>query len=455
MKAPVLLPPLLMVLLLAPIAHLSASEMGAPDLNDAEFAKRFTASYGVLSSREPQITELEVAVLEKLAPLVEQSPERAQGALESLLADGKPVSAAFNHILGNLYFTAQAWSRAEEQYREAIRKFPDFQRAWNSLGSLKMERDDYPAAAEALARSVELGANDAQTYGMLGYALLQTHEYAAAEMAYNMALMRAPGSVRWLEGKARILAEAGRHAEMLAATDELLKKDPQNFEYWRLQANAQLALGRPNETARSLEIARSLGPLDATALYLLGNIYLKEGMAEHALDAYLAAIKIQPKTAPSTLLRVASSLIGQSQIELAQRLLETITAAQAEWTNAERAQVSLMQGQIAEHGGAKSDAIAAFERTLEIDPTHAEALYRVAVLHADDGRPEKARYFLERIRGNPNFEYGAQLFLAKMLVGESRFQEALTCLRNAYRIRPSAEIESLYNRVRVAAESQS
>jgi len=36
----------------------------------------------------------EVRLLEKLAPLVEQSPERAQSALESLLAEGRPVSAA-------------------------------------------------------------------------------------------------------------------------------------------------------------------------------------------------------------------------------------------------------------------------------------------------------------------------------------------------------------------------
>ena len=91
---------------------------------------------------------------------------------------------------------------------------------------------------------------------------------------------------------------------------------------------------------------------------------------------------------------------------------------------------------------------------IELDPVNPEALYRVAVLHADGGRPEKARYFLDRIRGNANYEYGAQLFLAKMLVGENRFQEALTCLRNAYRLKPSAEIETLYNRVRVAAESQ-
>lgn len=442
------------LLVLVPLSAAGAAELGRPDLRSEEFVKRFSASYGVLSAREPQVTELETALLEKLAEMLASSPAQAQALLESALSDGKPVSAAFNHILGNLYFTNQDWTRAEEQYREGIRKFPDFQRAWNSLGALKMELEEYGAAAEALARSVELGASDAQTYGMLGYALLQARQYAAAEVAYNLALLREPSAVRCLEGKARILAEAGRHAETLAATDELLKHSPANFEYWRLQANAHLALGNSTATARSLEIAQALGSLDANALYLLGNVYLKDGMAEHALDAYLAAIKLQPKTAPSTLLRVAQSLLGQEQYDLARQLLTTLEPTAGSWTETEKVQEQLMQGRIALHDGATDKAIAAFERALEMDPIQSEGLYRLAVVLAEHEQREKARYYLEKIRGDANYEYGAQLYLAKMMVAERRFEDALAFLRTAYQLKPSAEVESLYNRVRIAAESQ-
>lgn len=434
---------------------LAAAELGRPDLNSPEFAKRFAASYGVLSAREPQISELEQAVLEKLAPMIGETPEQAQSALESLLADGKPVSAAFNHVLGNLYYTSGDYTRAEQQYREAIRKFPDFQRAWNSLGSLKMELDDYGAAAEALARSVQLGANDAQTYGMLGYALLQNGAYVAAEIAYNLALLRDPDGVRWLEGKARILSEVGRHEETLAATDELLERDPRNFEYWRLQANAHLALGHNLETARSLEIARALGPLDASALFLLGNIYLKENMAEHALDAYLAAIDLAPgnRTSPSTLLIIAQSLLGQEQFDLARRLLATLPEDTSDWELATRVRREILQARIALHEGDASAAIDRLERALELDPTHPECLYRLAVVHAENDRPDKARYYLDKISGDENYEYGAQLYLARMHVDSGRFEDALANLRHAYQLRPSSEVENLYTRVRVAAES--
>ncbi len=443
-----------LITLLAVPAGLVAAELGKPDLHSAEFARRFAASYGVLSSREPQISDLESAVLQKLAPMIASSPDQAQSALESVLADGKPVSAAFNHVLGNLYFTQHDWKNAETQYREAIRKFPDFQRAWNSLGTLQMERDDYEAAAESLAHAVELGSNDAQTYGMLGFALLQLKRYVASEVAYNLALLRDPTGVRWLEGKARILSEIGRHAETLAATDELLRKDPENLEYWRLQANAQIALDRPLEAARSLEIARSLGPLDGGALFLLGNIYLKEGMAEHALDAYLAAIDLQPQTAPGNLLRVAQSLIGQNQFDLARRLLATLQTDGGSWTPKDELERMMITGRIAVHDEKADAAMESFGKALELDPTNSECLYRLAVLQAEQGGADKARYYLEKIHGDSSYEYGAQLYLAKLDVGESRFQDALTALRAAYRLNPSAEVEALYNRVRVAAESQ-
>jgi tetratricopeptide (TPR) repeat protein len=451
---PVLLVPVA-ALVASVCASASAAELGRPDLDSAEFALRFAASYGVLSAREPQISEIESAVLEKIAPMIEASPAQAEAALESLLEDGKPLSAAFNLVLGNLYYTSRSWSLAEGQYREAIRKFPDFQRAWSGLGTLHMVRDQYDEAAESLARSVELGANDAPTYGMLGYALLRTGSYEAAEVAYNLALLRDPRNVQWLEGKARILAEVGRHAETLAATDELLAVNPRHFDYWRLQANAHLALGHLRETVRSLEIARAFGRLDASALFLLGNLYLRQGLAERALDQFLAAIELDPRsrTQPTTLLRVVHSLAGQNQFELAGRLLDRLEPGSEGWSSGDRVLHALLQGRLALERGTIDEAVTAFEGALVLEPTHAEALYRLAVVHAEHDRPDKARYLLEKIRGDVNYEYGAQLYLARMLVNERRFSEAMPYLRNAYRLRPSAEIESLYTRVRVAAES--
>lgn len=445
---------LLSLLFVLPCVAAIAAEMGEPDFLGPEFKQRFVASYGFLSDVEPKITEVEQSLLERLAPMVQDSPDLAQNMLESMLAEGRPVSAAFNHILGNIYYSNQQWARAEAEYLKAVAKFTDFRRAWNSLGTLRTQQEKYPEAIAALSRSIELGASDAQTFGMLGYALLQSELYIAAETAYNMALLGAPGNVRWLEGKARILSESGRHVEAVAAIDELLKKDPANLEYWRLQANAYLGLDRLPETARNLEIARMLGPLDANALYLLGNLYIKEGMPDHALDCYLAAMDQQPARTPTNLINVARSLLHDSQFDLARRLLATMTPDSETWLAGDLVNYDMMAARIALHDGGTAEAMAAFDRVLERDPLNAEALYRLARVYIDEGQLDHARYYVEKIRGDANYEYAAQLLLFRILLDQGRYDESLASIRQALRLNPSSELEDLYNRVRTAIQSQ-
>ncbi|RME71198.1 MAG: tetratricopeptide repeat protein [Verrucomicrobia bacterium] len=431
----------------------SHADLGKPDFGSDEFQRRMAASYGVLSSREPAISEVETAILEKRAGLMAEDPAAARAMLQEILADGKPVSAAFNQVLGNLYFTAGEFAAAERQYLTAIRKFPDFQRAWNSLGTLRVQLDRFGEGAEALARSIELGASDAETFGMLGYALLRQRQYLAAEVAYDMALLRAPTEIKWLEGKMRILAESGRHREAITAADELLAIDPGNLEYWRVQANAHLALGQLAETARNIEIARLLGPVDADALYLLGNIYIRQDMPNKALGAYLAALELQPGTKISTLISVARSLLAQNETELARRLINTLEVDPARASPRDRLRHALIRGRLAERDGDTVAAIAAFEEALAIDPLDPETLFRLARAYAAAGKTEKARYHLERIKGDPNYEYGAQLFIARLYIDAGMLEKALAPLRQALRIRPGTEVENLYNRLKVAVET--
>lgn len=432
-----------------------AAELGEPEFFSPEFKQRFAASYGFLSDVEPKVTEVETALLERLAPMVQSQPSQAQTMIETMMSEGRPVSPAFNHILGNIYYTNERWDLAENQYREALRKFPDFRRAWNSLGTLQAQRELYPEAIEALSRSIELGASDSQTYGMLGYSLLQSDHLVAAEVAYNLALLRDPENVRWLEGKARILSESGRHAETIAAVDELLANDSSNLEYWRLQANAHLALEQIPETARCLEIARRLGPLDAGALYLLGNLYLRQGMPDHALDAYLAAMDRAPVRTPTNLINVARTLLHDDQFDLARRLLDTMQPDPSVWLERDLVNYELLQARLAKQDGAKADAIVALDRALERDPLNAECLYRLAEIHAEQDDRDKARYYVEKISGNSDYEYAAQILLFRILLDERRYTESLASLRKALRMNPSAELEDLYNRVRVAIQSQS
>lgn len=429
---------------------LAADELGRPDLSSETFRQRVTGSLGVLPDREPMLNEGEIAVLERLAPMIQKTPDLVITALENMSLDGRPVSATFDQMLGSIYADAGQYEKAEEAYLRAISKFPDFRRAWNSLGSLLMEADRYAEAIPALSRSVELGAADAHTYGLLGYALLQEEQYLAAETAYNMALLREPSNLRWLEGKVRIVAESGRHEQAVAAIDELLRRDPNRAAYWRLQSNAYLALEDFPHAARDLEIARLVGDVNADTLYLLGGLYMKQGLPNLAFNAYLEAMELQPAVTPGVVIGASRALIAKERFDLASKLVDAGGKELEKWPDVALLERELILGQLAEQEEQLEEARAAYERALAIDPISDEGLYRLGKLLVRLEQPAEAEQVFGRIAGNPDFEFAAQLQVARLRIEANRLESALKPLRRAVLLRPGSEAETLYNRVVIA-----
>ena len=172
-----------------------SDEMGKPDLFGPEFQKRFTASYGVLEDREPELQELEIVLLEEIGPMVEENPEFAKSMLEGMLGDDSEATATFNFILANLYFNGDAIESAMEEYDLAIGKYPAFRRAWKNLGLLKVRNGDYEGGLKALVRCVELGDTSPDTYGSAAYSHLRVGNLMAAELAYNAAIVLDPNNI--------------------------------------------------------------------------------------------------------------------------------------------------------------------------------------------------------------------------------------------------------------------
>lgn len=190
---------LIIVLCVSSLLAQEDLEMGKPDLYGPEFLKRFVASYGVLEDREPELQELEISLLEKIGPMVEENPEFAKSMLEGMLGEDAPATATFNFILANLYFNGEAFDDAMDEYLRAIDKFPTFRRAWKNLGMLRTRLADYAGGMEALVRCVELGDTSPDTYGTAAYCHLRVGNLMAAELAYNAAVVLDPNNIEWIE----------------------------------------------------------------------------------------------------------------------------------------------------------------------------------------------------------------------------------------------------------------
>ena len=430
-----------------------ARELGEIDLYSEEFTKRFTASYGILSEKEPPLNDLEIAILKKLAPMMRVNKDLAENLLTSMTIGKEDSSATFNYLLGNIYFENNEFLLAEEQYKTAIESFPDFQRAWTNLGVLKLRSGDTKSALKALLRSVELGDNDAHTFGMLGFCHYSEGNYISAEVAYNRAMLAQPNNMDWLEGKAQVYLKAERYIEAIRMQDELIARQPNNVEYWLAQANAYLAMEDYSRAARNIEIVELVSGADFHALHLLANLYTKLGMQGPAADAYLAAANQADKNDVGFLVKSSALLLRSKQVPIARELFSRADISSEDISDSLKFGYRMLEGEFAELDDRLDKAISIFEQAEALDPLDGRVLIRLARLHDKQGNRDKAYYLLDRAENDPKAEFQALLTRVKLLIQEERFEESQIYVARALKLQSIESIQNLYAQVAQAAKA--
>ncbi len=443
------------LLAIANIASAVAKDWGRPDLEGDEFEKRFTASYGILSEKEPPLTELEIQILEKMAPMMRVNPDYAQTMLEGMTVGDKPTSATFYYLLGNIYFENGDYFLAEAQYKQAIEKFPDFQRAWTNLGVLRLRSNDTRNALLALLRAIALGDVSPHTFGMLGYCHYKEGNYISAEVAYDRAMLSEPENLDWLEGKAQVYLEAERYIEAIRMQDELILRHPNDAEYWLAQTNAYLVLDDYERATRNLEIVRSLGKADFQSLYLLGSLYAKLGMNRPASDAYLAAVPLAKTSDIGSLLEAVRVILQGGQFDQARQLFDKIQADPATLDAKARFSYLVAAARFAEMEGDTATVIKLLSEATDLQPTNGVLLVKLARLHAAEDQRGLAYLLLDRAENDPEAEYLAVITRAQLLIEEKRFAESQRYVSRALKLRSTETVEDLYQQVEQAAKQRS
>ncbi len=428
-------------------------DMGKADVEKSEFQKRFTASYGVLSDVEPELSEVEIALLEKLGPIFDRNPNLAQVMLEGMLREDTPVSATFNMILANIYYSANAYELAEKEYNIAIDKFPDFRRAWTNLGIMFIRLKRWEEAVDAIKKSLALGENRGYIYGSLAYAYLQLQKYRAAESAYQFAIMHDPENPDWLRGLAKCYLD-NKKFEMASATlADLQDEDPTNPLYWRLQANAYLGMEQPLKAARNIEILKSMGNAGPNELVLLGNIYALNDAPERSLDNYKLAMSGDEVPDPALILKAIDQFIDFDRHDTALQLFNALSTEKGKWGKDDILRYRLADSELALWQGSQDRALSSLETVLQSNPFYVPALLLAAeVAVAQSDHPLAILYLDRALQANPG-ELKALLLYSKVLIEERRYDEALPFLERSLQISSIPAIEALYLRVKSSIQA--
>ncbi len=432
----------------------SQSPVLAEAWQDAGFVERFKGSFLPLTEQEPKITEKESELLGQLSQLLAANQNDA--GLQ-LLADhvrkapiADEVSAALNYTLANLYLQTGKYSQAVVQYETAIKKFDNFRRAFKNLGLAYIQNRQFGNAIKALVKSIEMGDASGDTFGLLAYAYLNEGNPSAALEGYRQASLMNPNNREWRIGKAEALMRTQRYEEAIAEFKELIEELPTRSAFYTSIANAYLSVQKPDMAAHYLEMLRRKGEAKATALGLLGDIYVNDSLPRLALAAYQDAVNTGDFSTSKSI-RSLKALLARGNFPEAEAFLVTVKASvAAKFSEKESREVLNLQAQRALAKGQDEEAAKLLEQVLEQDPLNGNALMLLGEYNLSKGDVESAVFYYQRAESITDFQRNAQLQLARIHVQQKEYKEAIRYLEAALSLEYSANVQDFLDAVKAA-----
>jgi tetratricopeptide (TPR) repeat protein len=295
----------------------------------------------ILKNRLDEATKLNTEVLKAASGDVDalvykgqiemrrNNTDAAIDALQTALHNDSGNAIA-HYQLGLAFDQNHDITRAETEWREAVRLRPDLTDAQRALASLDLFRGNFAGLLEVSQQIIkaqpnatdgyllkcvaETGLqkyNDAQQdalqamqktpqspapYVQLGNISLVQKHYSEAEKAYQQALDKDPSSSEGLSGLMNTYVAQKQYEKAIAAANAQIVKSPNVSNFYDLLATA-LFDGRKDlaGSEAALHKAVELDKNNTDALEKLGKVQIQEGATDKALALYQQSIKDNPR----------------------------------------------------------------------------------------------------------------------------------------------------------------
>ncbi|MBI3288805.1 MAG: tetratricopeptide repeat protein [Elusimicrobia bacterium] len=141
--------------------------------------------------------------------------------------------------------------RSASHYEAALESLDKNAVVWRDYAETLLAQRDWTTAELALQRALALEPGNPENRVLFGFARRAQGDSTGAVAALDEALARGAG-IGAKRAKALWLVEAGRHAEALAAADEVLRDSPGDAAALWARARVQLARGQPAKAVAEL-----------------------------------------------------------------------------------------------------------------------------------------------------------------------------------------------------------
>ncbi|MFN8009451.1 MAG: tetratricopeptide repeat protein [Terriglobia bacterium] len=211
-----------------------------------------------------------------------------------------PNNLAIRRYLAGSQWQSGRLDASEENLKIVLKTNPRDPEALVMLGMVLLGTGRFLDAHAAAQKAAKAMPSSDQAYAVKGMAEMQMQRYTEAAKSYGKAVELNPKAPDVNLGLAVSLWDAGNIAESFAVFEQGLKRFPEDpfhsMEYGRLL----LKSAKPNDAASEtravglLQDALKLNPSLPEAQYLLGDLALRKGDPEKALQHLEEAVKLDP-----------------------------------------------------------------------------------------------------------------------------------------------------------------
>lgn len=410
--------------------------------SNPEFVDRFMGTFGVDTDKSPSVSKEEGEIFRRVAG----SGTSTSAAISTLRnAITSESSGAMDFALANFLLQQGDIGSAINSYNTAIRKFPNFGRAYKNLGLAYIQQQNYKQALPNLTKSLEILGGDGGLYGLIAFCHLNNENYGPALDAYKFALVFEPDSRDWRLGQLKSLQNLQKYDEVESIIYNYIEERPDEPEFWLQQANAFIAQGDYASAAANFEIVKMLGGADRKMYVLLGDIYVNIDAPLLALEPYenaLATGEVEAEDALD-LAKVLSRRIPAAELKA---FLTSITSTYGENLQQKDALTLLtLKAGNALSMDDKETAMSLLSQVVAKDPLNGSALLTLGSYHFQEGDLVKSLDYYDRATNVEEAKFEALLGAARVLVKDNKYASAITRLKEAQLIGEQPYISQYIN----------
>jgi len=338
---------------------------------------------------------------------------------------------------------AEFYRRAIQEYAALLRARPSHFWAYYDGASCHFELGNLDEAAIGYTMCIQIRPEVPWPYNNRGAILRQQKQYAAAVEDLNVASKLNPRYTQALLNRALAHADLAYAGEMdfsSACQDaaRLIELEPTNAQHYRMHGAMSLRQREFEAALRDWDAMGKLLPKSSEPHLHRARTLRAAGRYEEALTAAAAAVDRAPEDSKPRLLRVQ---ILHQQGRLADALQELESVARQ--NPADDGEMLNDRGDLLRSLRRDQEALACYERSIDLVPKQINAYVAAALIHLDQQRLDQADQLLERLVSANSDSSAAYLRLADLRRAQGRWEDALRAGAQAARLDPKSRLPAL------------